>query len=318
MKLSQKVGLIGCGAVGSSFLYAAMNQGIGSDYVLIDAFPNAAKGNAIDLADAACVLPSPFASIKAGDYSDLKDADVVVITAGRPQKPGETRLDLVAGNAVIMKSIAEEVKKSGFKGITIIASNPVDVLTYVYQKVTGFEEHTVIGSGTTLDSSRLRRLIGEKLHVSPVSVEAYLAAEHGDSSVAVWSKANIMGQPLQSYIDAGKISQADLDDIKKQAINMAYTIIDLKRATFYGIGDCLTRIVKAVLHNENTAMMVGAKLDGEFGNKDLYTGVPAIVGENGWHDIIDWKLTDAEQALFDKSCKAVHETIDKANEAIAK
>jgi L-lactate dehydrogenase len=185
-KTSNKIALIGAGAVGTSFLYSAINQGIASDYILIDAFPNAAKGNALDLADTQAVLPTPFANIKATeDYSELKDADIVVITAGRPQLPGETRLNMVAGNAKIMRDIANNVKASGFDGITIIAANPVDVLTLVYQEITGFDPHKVIGSGTTLDSARLRRLTGEKLGVNASCVNAFLMGEHGDSSVAI-------------------------------------------------------------------------------------------------------------------------------------
>ncbi|WP_026389828.1 L-lactate dehydrogenase [[Acholeplasma] multilocale] len=315
-KTSNKVVLIGAGAVGTSFMYSAMNQGIASDYVLIDAFPAAAQGNAIDLADTMAVLPQPFTTVKAGDYSDCADADVIVITAGRPQKEGETRLEMVAGNAVIMKSIAEEVKKSGFTGITVIASNPVDVLTLVYQEATGFDAHKVIGSGTTLDSARLRRLVADKLNVAPESVNAFLAGEHGDSSVAVWSNATVMNQPISKFIAEGKVTQAELDQIRDEAVHMAYKIIELKRATFYGIGVCLTRIVKAVLNNERTTLMVGAKLSGEYGNTDMFTGVPAIIGENGWESIIEWDLTDAEQKMFNESCATLANSIAKAREAI--
>ncbi|KAF5295628.1 hypothetical protein FQA39_LY12801 [Lamprigera yunnana] len=184
-KTSNKIVLIGAGSVGTSFVYAAVNQGLASEYVLIDAFANAAKGHALDIADTLAVIPQTFTSIKAGDYSDCADADLIVITAGRPQEEGETRLNMVAGNAKIMKEIAVNVSKSGFSGITLIASNPVDVLTLVYQEVTKFPAHKVIGSGTTLDSARLRRMIGEKLNVSPASVMAFLMGEHGDSSVAI-------------------------------------------------------------------------------------------------------------------------------------
>lgn len=313
---ANKVVLIGAGAVGTSFLYSAINQGIAADYVLIDAFPDAAEGNALDLADTAAVLPTPFARIKAGSYQDCQDADVLVITAGRPQKPGETRLDMVAGNAQIMKSIALEVKASGFSGITVIASNPVDVLTLVYQEVAGFDPHKVIGSGTTLDSARLRRLVGEKLAVSPTNVETFLMGEHGDSSVAVWSHATIMGQPLSKYIESNQITQQQLDETRTQAINMAYRIIELKRATFYGIGACLTRIVKAILNDERSTLMVGAKLSGEYENGDLYTGVPAIISAQGWESIIEWDLTKEEQTQFNQSCATLNQSIQKAREAI--
>lgn len=180
-----KIGLIGAGAVGTSFLYSAINQGLVGEYILLDAFSPVAEGNALDLSDAQAILPSPFFSVRKGRYDDLADANIIVITAGRPQKPGETRLEMVAGNALIMRDIALNVKKSGFKGITIIASNPVDVLTLIYQEVTGFDPHKVISSGTTLDSARLRRLIGEKTKINSDAVQAYLIGEHGDSAVAV-------------------------------------------------------------------------------------------------------------------------------------
>jgi len=316
-KTSNKIALIGAGAVGTSFLYSAINQGIASDYILIDAFPNAAKGNALDLADTQAVLPTPFANIKATeDYSELKDADIVVITAGRPQLPGETRLNMVAGNAKIMRDIANNVKASGFDGITIIAANPVDVLTLVYQEITGFDPHKVIGSGTTLDSARLRRLTGEKLGVNASCVNAFLMGEHGDSSVAIWSRASIFDKPIMEYVQEGKLQAADLTNIREEAVNMAYKIIDLKRATFYGIGAALTRIAKAVLNDERSTLMVGAKLDGEYKNKGIYTGVPAIISRNGWDSIIEWTITDEEQKLFDKSCETLLTTVAKAREAL--
>jgi L-lactate dehydrogenase len=190
-----KIVLIGSGAVGTSFVYSALNQGLAANYVLIDAFAAAALGNALDLADTAATIADPFSSIKAGDYKDVKDADIVVITAGRPQRKIidektkkerlETRLEMTAGNACIMRDIALNVKKSGFSGVTVIASNPVDVMTRIYQEITGFKPNLVIGSGTTLDSSRLRRLISEKINVNAHAINAYVIGEHGDSSVAV-------------------------------------------------------------------------------------------------------------------------------------
>lgn len=316
MKNTAKVVLIGAGAVGNSFLYAAINQGIASEYVIIDAFENIAEGNTLDFADSQAVLPNPFEKIKCGNYSDCKDADIIVITAGRPQKPGETRLEMVSGNARIMKLIAENIKASGFSGITIIASNPVDILTLIYQEVTGFNPNKVIGSGTTLDSARLRRLVAEKLGVSSIDVKAFLIGEHGDTAVPVWSQCEIMGQPLQKYIDDKRINQDDLDAAYHEAVNMAYKIIKLKRATYYGIGACLAKIVSAVLNDEKCTLMVGAKLNGEYQNKGLYVGVPAIVSKNGWEKIIEWKITVREQEMFNESCKTLKEIIDSVYQAI--
>lgn len=316
IKTGKKVVLIGCGAVGSSFLYAAVNQGMAQHYVLIDAFPNAAEGNAIDINDARAVLPKTFGTIKAGDYNECSDADVIVITAGRPQKDGETRLDMVADNARIMKEIATNIKNSGFKGVTIIASNPVDVLAKVYQEVTGFDEHRVMGSGTTLDSARLRRLIAEKWDCSPKSVNAYLFGEHGDSSVAIWSAANVMGKSFDQYVKEGKLSEQEFTEFKEEATMMAYKIIEKKRATFYGIGACLAALATAVLSDEKSVWMISAQLNGEYNNKGLYTGVPAVLSADGWDRIVEMDITDEEQALFDKSCEKLHESLSIALQAI--
>ncbi|AKU79379.1 L-lactate dehydrogenase [Spiroplasma turonicum] len=313
---SKKVVLVGCGAVGTSFVYSAINQGVAEDYVLIDVFKDLAEGNELDLHDMQAVVPHYFHSVKAGDYKDCKDADVIVITAGRPQKPGETRLEMVADNAKIMKSIALEIKNSGFSGVTVIASNPVDVLTNVYRVVTGFAPNSIISSGTTLDSSRLKRLISEKFDVNTKEVNTVLAGEHGDSSVALWSRAAIMGKPLKQYIEEGKISQDELDKLKDEAVHMAYKIIEKKRATFYGIGACLCRIVKAILKNENKVLMVGAYLQGEYGISDTYVSVPCSLGTTGITNILEWELTQDELENLKKSADTIKNTFKAAEEAI--
>jgi len=178
----KKIVLVGCGAVGSSFIYSAINQGLAEEYILIDKFKNLAEGNALDLGDVQASLEYPFTAIKVGDFQDCHDADLIVITAGRPRKVGETRLDMVSDNAKIISDIALEINLSGFKGITLIASNPVDVMTAVYQKVTGFDVHKVLGAGTILDTLRLKYLLGQKLEINPESIFGYVLAEHGDSA----------------------------------------------------------------------------------------------------------------------------------------
>ncbi|KAF5306454.1 hypothetical protein FQR65_LT18574 [Abscondita terminalis] len=264
--------LVGCGMVGNSFLYSAINRGIAQHYVLIDAFPQAAEGNALDMLDASAVADHIFSSIKAGDYNDCKDADLVVITAGRPQKEGETRLEMVADNARIMKDIALKIKASGFNGITLIASNPVDVLTTVYQEVTGYPENKVISSGTTLDSARLRRLVGNKLGIAPANVNAFVL---------------VMQKTIEELIEAGRLKREDLDEMHKEMVNMAYTIINLKRATYYGVGVCLATLAKAILNDEKSTFLVGAKLNGQYNVKDTYIGVPVVLGANGIERIIE-------------------------------
>ncbi|WP_374696590.1 L-lactate dehydrogenase [Spiroplasma endosymbiont of Polydrusus formosus] len=309
---TRKVVLVGCGMVGNSFLYSAINKGIAQQYVLIDAFRQAAEGNAIDLSDAATVLENRFSIIKAGDYYDCKDADLIVITAGRPQRDKETRLDMVADNARIIQDIALQIKASGFKGVTLIASNPVDVLASVYQKVTGFAKNKVISSGTTLDSARLRRLVGNKLNIPPDRVNAYVLGEHGDSSVSVWSKASIMQKSIAYFVAEGKLTEKDLKDMHQQMIKMAYKIIALKKSTFYGIGACLSLIAKAILNDEKLTFLVGAKCEGEYNVTGTHIGVPAIIGINGIEEIIEWKLTKEEQDKFEKSEAQLHETLTVA------
>ncbi|QEH61316.1 L-lactate dehydrogenase [Spiroplasma chinense] len=316
MKKDKKIVLVGCGSVGTSFVYSAINQGIAQNYVLIDVNNDLAEGNAIDMTDAQAVLPTTFQTLKAGTYDDCKDADVIVITAGRPQKPGETRLDMVADNAKIMKTIALSIKASGFDGITIIASNPVDVLTQVYKEVTGYPKNKVISSGTTLDSSRLQKLLAKKMNVAPRGVHAHLIGEHGDSSVAAWSKAVVMGRPLKEFVKEGAITEAELKEVWDSAVHLAYQIIEKKRATFYGIGACLAKIVRAILIDEKCQMLVGTYLEGEYGVNDVYVSVPCIVGENGVEQIVNWDLDELELKEFKESAEHLKEVFKTAKEAI--
>lgn len=311
----KKIILIGSGAVGNSFLYSAINRGIAQEYGIIDVNEKVAFGNVLDMEDAIATSMHPF-NIFHAKYSDCKDADIVVITAGRPQLPGETRIDMVEGNSKIMKNIATEVKKSGFKGITVIASNPVDVLTFVYQKVTGFEKNKVVGSGTSLDSARFVRALSQKLNIAPQSIQAYVLGEHGDSSISVFSSATVGGKLLSDFEKAGKIDPKEYPKIHESVWRKAYEIIDRKGATFYGIGSALANICENILINSKRVMMVGAYLDGQYKNNGLYTGVPAIVGSNGIESVIEVSLSEAEQKQFDISCKLLSEVIIKANEAI--
>ena len=259
---NRKVVLIGCGAVGQAFLYGALNQNLFDEYVLIDAFENVAKGNAIDTSDAIPNLVQPPKYVKVGTYEDCADADIVVITAGVAQKPGETRIELVGRNAKIIQEIATEVKDSGFDGITVIASNPVDIISTIYQRVTGFDVHKIIGTGTSLDSVRLNRLISEKYNVSPKSVCAYVVGEHGDTSVSVFSKATIGGIPLSKF--GKKMTDSQQRRMHNEVMRMAYKIINLKKATFYGIGAALNKICRAVLQDENIVLPVSCVTRGTY------------------------------------------------------
>lgn len=303
---TRKVVLIGCGAVGTAFLYGAMNQNLFDEYVLIDAFEGAAKGNAIDTSDAIPNLVQPPKYVKYGSYDDCSDADIVVITAGVAQKPGETRIQLVGRNARIIQDIANGVRDSGFEGITVIASNPVDIITTLYQRMTGFDPHRVIGSGTSLDSVRLNRLLCEKYKVSPKSVCAYVVGEHGDSSVSVFSAATIGGIPLAKF--GGKMTEAQQNKMHNEVMRMAYKIINLKRATFYGIGAALNKICRAVLQDENIVLPVSCITNGTY---NLQLGWPAVINKDGWSRPIKLELNKAEKAKFIKSAKQMKKVYDE-------
>ena len=241
----------------------------------------------MDLAHGVPFSPGKI-EIKAGDYEDCGDADIVVITAGVPQKQGgETRLELAKTNAKIMKEITENVVKSGFDGIFIIASNPVDLMSYVVQKVSGFPREKVIGSGTLLDTARLRYIISQKLKVTSKNVHAYIMGEHGDSSFVPWSQCNVGCKNLTEMYKEHGYSAADLERVHKEVVDAAYEIIEKKKATYYGIGIALSRLVAAILNNENVILTVSTLQQGEYGVNDIYIGVPAIIDATGVREIVE-------------------------------
>ncbi len=301
---SRKIVLVGTGMVGMSMAYALENQGGVNELVLIDVLKDKAEGEAMDLNHGV-----PYASgkmdIKAGDYDECKDADIVVITAGLNQKPGQTRLELASANAKIMKEITLNVVKSGFNGIFVIASNPVDLMSYVVQKVSKFPKNKVIGSGTVLDTARLRYLIGEKLDVSSKNIHAYIMGEHGDSSFVPWSHSYVGCKKLLDIMNERGESEKTLADIYTEVQQSAYEIIEKKRATYYGIGMGLAKLVKTILNNGKEILTVSAKLGGEYGHNEIYIGVPAIIGNNGVQEILNLPLTEEEQAKFNHSCEVL-------------
>ena len=295
----RKVVLVGTGFVGMSMAYALENQGGVNELVLIDVLKDKAEGEAMDLCHGIAMSPGRMV-IKSGNYDECKDANIVVITAGLAQKPGgQTRLELAQTNAGIMKDITEKVVASGFKGIFIIATNPVDLMTYVVQKVSGFPHEKVIGSGTVLDTSRLRYLIGDRLDVSPKNVHAYIMGEHGDSSFVAWSHSYVGCKPLKDILSERGESDTILDDIYTEVQQAAYEIINKKKATYYGIGLGLAKLVKVILNNGNEILTVSTYIDGNYNHSGMYIGVPAILSENGVKDILNLKLSDDEQTKFD-------------------
>ena len=308
-KLHKKVILVGDGAVGSSYAFALVNQGIAQELGIIE-IPQLfekAVGDALDLSHAL-----PFTSPKkiyAAKYEDCADADLVVITAGAPQKPGETRLDLVGKNLAINKSIVTQVVESGFNGIFLVAANPVDVLTYSTWKFSGFPKERVIGSGTSLDSARFRQALAEKLNVDARSVHAYIMGEHGDSEFAVWSHANIAGVNLEEFL---KDEEAELVELFEGVRDAAYTIINKKGATYYGIAVALARITKAILDDENAVLPLSVFQEGQYGVNNIFIGQPAIVGAHGIVRPVNIPLNDAEQQKMKASADELQAIIDEA------
>ena len=314
MLSKRKVVLVGTGFVGMSMAYALENQGGVNELVLIDVLKDKAIGEAMDLAHGIACAPSSRIEIKAGEYSECKDADIVVITAGIAQKPGQTRLELAKTNAGIMKDITEQVVASGFKGIFVIATNPVDLMTYVVEKVSKFPKNKVIGSGTMLDTSRLRYLLGERLGISPKNVHAYIMGEHGDSSFVAWSHSYIGCKPLIQILKEKGKDEKILDEIYTEVQQAAYEIINRKKATYYGIGLGLAKIVKTILDDDKEILTVSTYIDNNYNHSGLFIGVPAVIGHNGAEDILNLTLSEQEQEKFDKSysiLEGMKEDIDK-------
>lgn len=304
-KNHQKVVLVGDGAVGSSYAFAMAQQGIAEEFAIVDIIKERTEGDAMDLEDATAFTAPK--NIYSADYDTCKDADLVVITAGAPQKPGETRLQLVDKNLKIIKSVVEPIVKSGFDGIFLVAANPVDILTYAVQKLSGFPKNKVVGSGTSLDSARLRVALGKKLHVDPRDVIANIMGEHGDSEFATYSSATVGGKPLLDIAKDEGISEDELLKIEDDVRNKAYEIINRKGATFYGVATALMRISKAILRDENSVLPIGAPMNGEYGLNDLYIGTPAVVNASGVAKVIEVPLNDREKKAMADSAKQLEE-----------
>lgn len=304
-KNHQKVVLVGDGAVGSSYAFAMAQQGIAEEFAIVDIIKERTEGDAMDLEDATAFTAPK--NIYSADYDTCKDADLVVITAGAPQKPGETRLQLVDKNLKIIKSVVEPIVKSGFDGIFLVAANPVDILTYTVQKLSGFPKNKVVGSGTSLDSARLRVALGKKLHVDPRDVIANIMGEHGDSEFAAYSSATVGGKPLLDIAKDEGISEDELLKIEDDVRNKAYEIINRKGATFYGVATALMRISKAILRDENSVLPIGAPMNGEYGLNDLYIGTPAVVNASGVAKVIEVPLNDREKKAMADSAKQLEE-----------
>ncbi len=309
-----KVVLVGTGFVGMSMAYSMLNRGGVSELILIDIDKDKTVGEEMDLSHGLPYAPQKMI-IKSGDYSQCKDAQVVVITAGIAQKPGQTRLELAEVNAKIVKSITKEIMASGFNGIIIVASNPVDLMTYVVSETSGLPKNQVIGSGTVLDTARLRYLVGDYLKVSSKNIHAYIMGEHGDSSFVPWNHCYVGCKKIIDVMKDNHHPMEKLDKIHEDVVNAAYEIIEKKKATYYGIGMALNRLVGAVINDENSILTVSTYLNNQYGQDDIYIGVPAIINKNGVRELLELELNEKEQAKLDKSCKLMKEmrkeSIDK-------
>ena len=293
---NNKVMIVGTGNVGASIAFAIMNQRTAvNEIVLTDIIAKDAEGEAMDLRDALAVAPS-YVKVSNGTYKDARDCDVVVITAGAPQKPGETRMDLIKKNANILKGMIEQIMASGFNGIFLVVTNPMDVLTYLTMKFSGLPAEKVIGSGTVLDSARLRTRIAGYLNVSPKSVHAYQVGEHGDTELTLWSTADIGGQNVTELLPYDTLS--GISDFVK---NEAYDIIEKKGATYYGIATCVVSILNCIFNDEMRILPV-SNYDSF---NDLYYGFPAVVGRAGIIRRLDLKLSEKEGIKLQESINAI-------------
>ncbi len=306
---SRKVVMIGCGFVGSSSAFALMQSGLFSEMVLIDADQNRAEGEAMDISHGMS-FASPM-KIYAGSYDDISDAAIIVITAGANQKPDETRLNLIRKNAGIMKSIIGEIKKRDFGGILLIVSNPVDILTYIALKESGYPANRVIGSGTVLDSSRLRTCLADHAGLNIKNIHAYVFGEHGDSSMIPWSLSSIAGMKFDEYCTSVE-DLGDKDAIEQEVRDGGAEVIKCKGATYYAIALSVSQITEAILRDTKAVLTVSTLQDGtHYGVKDVCLSLPCVLGANGVEREITPPMTDDEIARFQKSGEALRSVIDQ-------
>ena len=297
----RKAVMIGCGFVGSASVFSLMQSGIFSEIVLIDADKAKAEGEAMDISHG--IPMARHMKIYAGDYDDISDASIIILTAGANQKPDETRLDLVHKNVSIFKSIIPEIVKRDFQGILLVVANPVDILTYVAQKLSGFPENRVIGSGTVLDTARLKYELGEHLEVDSRSVHAFIIGEHGDSEIAAWSSANVSGIELNDFCEMRGHFRHDeaMEEIAERVKNSAYEIIERKRATYYGVAMAVRRICEVIVRDEKSILPVSVMMHGEYGIEDVVLSMPAIIGKHGIETKVPISLNEEEEAKLIES-----------------
>lgn len=306
----RKAAIIGCGFVGAASAFSLMQSSLFSELVLLDADQDRAEGEALDISHG---LPfSRPMKIYAGNYDDIADASVIIITAGANQKPEETRLDLVQKNVRIFKSIIPEITKRNFQGILLIVANPVDILTYAALKLSGYPKNRVIGSGTVLDTARLKYLLGEHLGVDSRSIHAFIIGEHGDSEMAAWSCANVSGIPLNTFCElrGHYHHEQAMEEIAMKVKNSAYEIIEKKRATYYGIAMSVKRICEAIVRDEKSILPISSLIEDQYGIHNVVLSMPAIVGKNGLETQLPIILNEEEQKRLQESAETLRGVIE--------
>ena len=307
----RKVVVIGCGFVGSAISFCLMQSGLFSEMVLIDADEAKAQGEAMDIGHGVPYVGN--IRIYAGDYGDVKDAAMIIITAGVSQKVGESRLDLVQRNVDIFQMIIPKIKAAGFEGILLIVSNPVDILSYTAWRISGFPKERVIGSGTVLDTGRLKYRLGQHLNVDSRSVHAFIIGEHGDSEIAAFSSANVSGIALSDFckLRGHFCEEGTYDAIEEQVRNSAYEIIEKKHATYYGIAMAVKRICEAIVKDEKSILPLSHFMEGEYGIRDIYLSMPVVVGKNGIEARVPITLDEEEQKALQGSAGILKEISEK-------
>lgn len=310
----RKVAIVGTGLVGSSTAFSLITQGICDEILMIDINKEKALGEVMDLKHCIEYL-NRNTKIKVGDYEECSDVDIVVITAGAPPKPGQTRLDTLDLSAKIVESIVNPIMSSGFKGHFIIVSNPVDIIAYYVYKLSGLPKSNVIGSGTSIDSARLKNFIGDLFNVDPRSVQAYSMGEHGDSQMVPWSHVYIGGKPFNKVIEDNKdrVGEVDLDKLVLDTARAGWEVYNRKGTTYYAIASATVGIIKAIINDENKIIPVSTLLDGEYGEYNVFSGVPAVLNSEGVKEVVEIDMTEEELIKFKISNEIIREYINKLN-----
>lgn len=312
-----KIAVVGCGFVGSSVAFSLVTQGVCDEILMIDINKERAYGEALDLKHGIEYLNRNI-KIETGTYEDCGDANIIVITAGAPPKPGQSRLDTLEMSAKIMESIVNPIMKSGFNGHFIVISNPVDIVAHYVYKLSGLPKSHVIGTGTSLDSARLKNFIGEICKVDPRSVQAYSMGEHGDSQMVPWSVVTVGGKSFYDVVRDNKerLGNVDFDALVKETTQAGWEVFNRKGTTYYGIASACVGIIKAIMYDENRIIPVSTLLEGEFGQHDVFCGVPAILNRTGVKEVVEIHMSEDELSRFTKSAQIIKNNTEKLNERL--